>query len=166
MNTYQGHFFSLRLLGGFTLIEAMLTLAVLGVLVVMAIPTFGNMMEKRRVMAAAEAIYSDLRWARSESIKRNIAIRVTFVNGSNWSYTINTDPVKTVNGSDFPSTSIGTNFSGGDTTFRPVRGTPEEDDGFPDIGSVSLSSSHYSAKVILSTLGRTRICGIGGYGSC
>lgn len=155
----------MRLQGGFTLIEAMLTLAVLGVLIVMAIPSFGNMMEKRRVMGAAEAIYSDLRWARSESIKRNLRVRVRFTEGTNWSYTVNADPtgvntlLKTVNGSDFPLTSVRVTFEDNYTTFNPVRGTVRN-------GSVLLSSSHYSARVSLSTLGRTRICGIGGYDPC
>jgi len=151
--------------GGYTLIEAMLVLAVLGVLMVMAIPNFMNMMEKRRVMAAAEAIYSDLRWARSESIKRNLRVRIRFNEGGNWSYTINADPtgvntlLKTVNGSGFPSTSVHVTFEDNYTTFNPVRGTVRN-------GSVYLSSSHYSARVSLSTLGRARICGIGGYDSC
>lgn len=165
MQSHHQQLGSARRQGGYTLIEAMLVLAVLGVLLVMAIPNFMNMMEKRRVLAAAEAIYSDLRWARSESIKRNIEVRIRFNEGSNWSYTINADPtgantpLKTVNGSDYPRTSIRVTFDHDYTTFSPRRGTARN-------GSAWLSSSHYSARVSLSTLGRTRICGIGGYDPC
>ncbi|WAK04210.1 GspH/FimT family protein [Methylobacter sp. YRD-M1] len=116
---------------------------------------------------------ADLRWARAEAIKRNKKVRVTFTPGGSWSYTIDTVPAlavsdgilpKTVNGIDFPSTTLTTaSFTGGVayTTFDPTRGTN------PNNGTITITSSNFSADVIVSTLGRARICGsMGGYETC
>jgi len=158
---------------GMTLIEVMVVVAIIGIIVAIAAPSFSTMLEKQRIKGAAEAVLADLRWARAESIKRNVRVRVTFATGSNWSYTINTFPAlttsdgvlpKTVNGSDFPSTTLETaSFAGrvAYTTFDPIRGTNLNN------GTVTISSNNFSASVIISTLGRVRICGsLGGYNAC
>ena len=157
---------------GFTLIELMIVIAITAILTALAVPSFSVTLDNQRISGAAEAVLSDLRWARSEAIKRNTEVRVTFTSGSNWSYTIDTVPVlatndgilpKTVYGSDFPSTELPTAF--GNllyTTFDPVRGTANN-------GTAKIESEHYSASadVIVSTLGRVRICGtLGGYAAC
>jgi len=153
-----------------TLIEVMVVVAIIGIIVAIAVPSFSTMLEKQRIKDAAEAMLADLRWARTESIKRNKKVRVTFTTGSSWSYTINGDPtgvntlLKTVNGSDFPSTTLATaSFAGrvAFTTFDPVRGTNLNN------GTVTISSNNFSAGVKISTLGRVRICGsMGGYNAC
>ncbi|MEC4747468.1 GspH/FimT family pseudopilin [Methylomicrobium sp. Wu6] len=155
---------------GFTLIELLIVIAIVAILAVLAVPSFNKTLDKKRITSAAEAVLADLRWARAESIKRNKKIRVTFVTGSNWSYTINADPtgantlLKTVNGSNFFSTAISSaSFAGGVTytTFDPVRGTN------PNNGTTTITSSYFSAGVSVSTLGRARICGdMGGYEAC
>jgi type IV fimbrial biogenesis protein FimT len=158
---------------GMTLIEVMVVVAIIGIIVAIAAPSFSTMLEKQRIKGATEAVLADLRWARAESIKRNVRVRVTFATGSNWSYTINTFPAlttsdgvlpKTVNGSDFPSTTLETaSFAGrvAFTTFDPVRGTNLNN------GTVTISSNNFSAGVKISTLGRVRICGsMGGYDAC
>ncbi len=66
---------------GFTLIELMVTLAVVVVLTVLAVPSFQTMLAARRVDAAADMLVSDFRFARSESVKRTN--RVTICASSN-----------------------------------------------------------------------------------
>lgn len=158
---------------GMTLLEVMVVVAIIGIIVAIAVPSFSTMLEKQRIKDAAEAMLADLRWARTESIKRNAPVRVTFATGSNWSYTIDTFPAlttsdgilpKTVNGSDFPSTALETaSFAGrvAYTTFDPVRGTNLNN------GTVTISSNNFSAGVKISALGRVRICSsMGGYNAC
>jgi len=52
----------------------------------MAAPAFEDMLQRRRLVAAAEMIASDLRWAKSEALKRNMDVTVTFTAGADWAY--------------------------------------------------------------------------------
>ena len=53
---------------GFTLIEAIITLAIATILAAMATPSFINLLNKRRISASANTIYSTLQEARSLAI--------------------------------------------------------------------------------------------------
>ena len=66
---------------GFSLVELMVTLAIVVVLTVLAVPSFQSMLLGRRVAAAADTLASDFRFARSEAIKRTN--RVTICASSN-----------------------------------------------------------------------------------
>jgi len=151
-----------------TLIEIMVVVAILGIIITVALPSLFAFIDSRRAVSALEAISSDLRWARSESIRANQTVRVSFTTGASWSYTVRRDPagantlIKTVSVADFPSSNItSASFSSGDATteFDPVRGTAQN-------GTVAVSTSSNSGEVRLGILGRVRICGMGGYGSC
>ena len=157
---------------GMTLLEVMTVVAIIGIVVAIAVPSFSTMLENQRIKGAAEAMLTDLRWARAEAIKRNAPVRVTFATGSNWSYTIDTFPVlttpdgvlpKTVYGSDFPSTTLSTarfRRRVAYTTFEPVRGTTNN-------GKATITSPNFSVDVRVSMLGRIKICGsMGGYDAC
>ena len=56
---------------GFTAIELMVTLAILGVLMALAGPSFAQWMESWRVRQATEQLRDTLQFARSEAIKRS-----------------------------------------------------------------------------------------------
>lgn len=74
---------------GFTLIELMVTVSVLGVLLAVAAPAFSDLMNKRRVAAAAAELASDLAYARSESVLRNEKTIVRFNSNRNMTcYTV------------------------------------------------------------------------------
>lgn len=57
-------------LRGFTLIEVLVVIAILGVLAALAGPSFTPTIERWRIKQAAEAITSTIYYARSEAIKR------------------------------------------------------------------------------------------------
>ena len=61
---------SRRQVQGFTIIEVMVVVAILGVLAALAAPSFGPLIERWRVRDAAESLQSTLFYARSEAIKR------------------------------------------------------------------------------------------------
>ena len=70
---------------GFTLIELLVTLLVGGILVAIAVPAFNNFVLNDRDIGQANSLVSSLNYARSESIKQNIAGGVTVcpsVNGT------------------------------------------------------------------------------------
>jgi type IV fimbrial biogenesis protein FimT len=81
---------------GLSLIELMVVLTVIGVMLMLAIPGFGNWTQNSRIRTVAEEVQNGLRLAQSEAVNRNR--RVAFVrtnaaparnaapatNGTNW----------------------------------------------------------------------------------
>lgn len=61
---------------GFTLIELMVSLAVLVVLISVAIPSFMNLIQNSRSAALANSLVIALNVARSESVKRNALVNL------------------------------------------------------------------------------------------
>ncbi len=166
---------------GFTLIEAMVTVAVIAILAAIAAPTFQDILDKRRLKGAAEQLYSDLQYARSEALKQNKIVYVVFGGlGTNtaWCYGIDDDNTtvcdcinspanctvngvqKVVAGTEFRGISItSTTFGSNDTGFEPARGTTI------DNGVASLSSSAGRwANVVVANVGRVRLCSPSGTG--
>ena len=68
---------------GFTILELMITIAVVGVLAAVALPSFNYTIQNNRVKTAASDAHMSLLLARSEAIKRNNNVKVSF-NSSGW----------------------------------------------------------------------------------
>lgn len=68
---------------GFTLIELMVTVAMLAILAALATPSFRQFVEAQRLRDASFGLVSDLTLARSEAIKRGGNVAITPV-GGNW----------------------------------------------------------------------------------
>ena len=160
---------------GFTLIELMIVIAIIGIIASMAMPSFQDTIERNRLKEAAESLKSDLMFARTEAIKQSTNLNVSIaINGSSWCYGIDDDntscdcstsgdcAIKTTDGSQFQGTSLDANDN---TVFDSRRGTATA------IGS-TLSTDNYAARLIVSSGGRIRICSpdsskaIGGYDAC
>lgn len=69
---------------GFTLIEAMVVIAVVAVIMAIAAPSFREFVLSQQLRAAASDLHGDLLRARSEAVKRNEGITVSRI-GSSWS---------------------------------------------------------------------------------
>jgi len=66
----------MRFHSGLTLIELVIAIAVAGLLVALAAPSFSNLQARRAADAAIAALTSDLALARSEAIKRGNSVTV------------------------------------------------------------------------------------------
>lgn len=148
---------------GVTLIELMVTIVVLAILASLAIPSFQAMIEKRRLITAAEAIYSDLQFARSEALKRSHDMKVTLdpKEGNDWCLSV-TDADLEVGAEDpkevcgYPDQNIKMDTVGYSFIFSGERGTPKSGV-LPSI--VLISPSGYTLHVVVAPyVGRIKIC--------
>ena len=64
---------------GFNLIEIMVVMAIAGIILAVAVPSFQESMTSSRTRAVAESIHSGLTLARSEAIRRNAPMRFQLV---------------------------------------------------------------------------------------
>ena len=83
MITREGH-------SGFTLLELLISIAVLAIVISAALPSFTDNAQTQRLVGAAEQVYNHLQQARSEAIARSTDVYANFdVDGSTtWTYGI------------------------------------------------------------------------------
>jgi len=174
---------------GFSLIELLITVAVLGILVAVAAPSMFETLERRKLKGAAERAFADFQFVKTEAIKRNQFVRLDFTgfgSGNDWCYgfkvNANCDCTETdssqadfceidglkqvVNQDTYDGAVTLSNTSlpfSGAASFNPMRGTTTS-------GTIEFEIANgASIKVIVSTLGRIRICSdssVGGYRPC
>ena len=173
---------------GFTLIELLIAVVILGILVAIAAPSMYQILEGRKLKGAAENLYADLMFAKTETIKRNNEVILSFGGTSPaWCYglkevatcdcaTANDCSIdgieKVVTNEQYGDTTLLAAFPGGppeETGFEPLRGFSENSSGSFSNGTVTFTNDGREAVIIINTLGRVRICsdtGFGGYEPC
>lgn len=78
-----GHTAGLQKQRGFTLVEALMVVAILGIFTALAAPSFNNTIATMRIKSTSFDLVNDLNIARSEAIKRNAAV-VIAAEGDDW----------------------------------------------------------------------------------
>lgn len=153
---------------GFTLIELMVAIVVLAIVASMAIPSLTEMMERRRLINATEAIYGDMQNARSEALKRSLQIVTNIQSGCLTVADKLVSPTFVLSNTcmaAFPSINMVTTRP--TIYFDRVRGITNPTGGG---GTITLTSSNgLVTKVVISGFGRVRVCSptkIGGYPTC
>jgi type IV fimbrial biogenesis protein FimT len=82
----------MKMCRGFTLLELMVTIAVLAILTTIAVPNFRDLIQNNRVTTQANELVSALTFARTEAVKRgrNVEVAVAAANPG-WTVTVTTD---------------------------------------------------------------------------
>lgn len=178
-----------RASAGLTLVELLAGLAILAIVTVFAVPSFDDMRVRERVKGAANNLFTDLQFARSEAVQRNARITVSFTSGAAWCYgihqgndacdcdTANSCSIKTVTAADFPGISMSqAQFDSSAGTLDwyaidPRRGQSVDAGGNAVTGNVVFAGSgSRSLRGDVNAVGRVRLCSpsgsIQGYPAC
>ena len=69
---------------GFTLVEMLVTLSIVGIFTAIAVPSFTSLIASQNIRVSASMLQSSLLQARSEAIKRNTVVMVSPSAGQQW----------------------------------------------------------------------------------
>lgn len=159
---------------GFTLVELLITLAIVAIVAEFALPAVSRFIDRARVGAAAEALLNELRQARHHALTRHRTVYFSVIPGSGrWCYgwgehagcdcrfpegdrcngdTPNDPPFHRRSSDDYPSVALRTaRHPPVELRFRALRGTATA-------ASFDLQGRHAARRVIVSPLGRVRSC--------
>jgi type IV fimbrial biogenesis protein FimT len=82
--------------GGFTTIELLLTVVVIGVVLALAAPSMKDMLQVQRLRSTTAQVMTDLQFARNEAVSRGTLLRVYFrTNATMTCYSLYTSPNNT-----------------------------------------------------------------------
>jgi len=175
-----------RRIGGFTLVEMMVTVSVATILTVVAVPNMQGMMQRRQLEGAAGEVYANLLLMRSQAIEKNRTVFVNFGgSGLNWLYglddrtacapstagdcKLNTNDdgsggnERVYRGSAWKTVTLTQPFTGGALSFESRRGLPSGS------GTIRMTSVAGEIDVSVSPIGYVSICSpqrLGGYTTC
>lgn len=162
---------------GITLLEIIVALGVAAILALLSTIIFTDFIARYRLSATADSLYFQLQYARSEAVKQNTSIYVSFHTGDTWCYGIQvgsacdcTSPTScslgTVSYKKAGVISLSTvGLIGNAVYFDGTHG------GANASGSITFTEYGQSAPLIttsISRLGNINACstGIGGYSAC
>lgn len=154
--------------GGFSLIELMVTIAILAIVITIAVPSYSDMIERKRTRGLTTAITTDMEFLLTEATKRNLNVSIIF---SSTGYSMAADnsgtsiAVKSMTyANNYTGSSATADFGGSPVgyTYNPKLGRLTG-----NTGSVTVTNGSHSLKISVNPLGRPSICGaFGGYSAC
>lgn len=151
---------------GFTLVELMVTIAVIAIIATVVVPVYQGWRERIRIRGAAENTYSMLQYARSEGVKQNCdRMNVDITEGANWSISMSVPagsncvpPDFLISSVDYPGTELESNVA--TLWFEGGRGISNG-------GTLQFTGPDNAANVVISLRGRVTLCGnLGGMPPC
>ena len=165
---------------GLTLIEAMITVALIGILMAIALPSFNGLIQQNRMRLVVDTVVGDLR--QSESLAQAAGAGQSVVleisnPGASWAYTLthsSSGSVLTRQASDF-SGAISLSVTGSD--FSDADGDGNRDVTFNQLkridsagsGTLVITLSDISVEVARNLVGMVSVCSDNsgmGYSSC
>ena len=149
---------------GVTLLELIVSLAILAILGTLALPSLHGRLARERLNGAAEALAADLADARFEAARRGAPLYVDLVLGTDWCWSVAAAPgctcalaqscqLKAVRALDHP----GVRLVSGRNAVIDAQGAADS-----PLGATFDSSMNDSLRVDLLALGRARVCSLHG----
>ena len=161
----------MRQLRGFTLLEVAAVIAITGILVSAAVPTYASFMQRQQLRLAADTLMQDLRRARELSITTPTPIFLTFHRGPKWGWGVSRalpcDCAGNVTPTDKPLARCDIASSDNREQFKDVLIDTAEDLQFtPGLGHAAQSGTAalhtkngQNLRVVLNRMGRVHLCG-------
>lgn len=153
---------------GISLMEVLIAIAIVAILASIALPSFTAMLDRQRVRGAAENLFADLQYAKTQAVKCSRSMDLIATAGPPWSYCIATSGSncaaaattdcatagvwKAASGADFSNVTLNANAS---VTFDALRGGCAGAD--CDTAMTFTGSSGATNSVTVSTLGRVEL---------
>ncbi|MDR3476516.1 MAG: GspH/FimT family protein [Gammaproteobacteria bacterium] len=75
---------------GITTLELLIVVIIITILTIIAVPSFNTFLQNHRLMMTADNLFASMQYARSEAIKQNTTVFVSFQTGDSWCYGLNT----------------------------------------------------------------------------
>jgi type IV fimbrial biogenesis protein FimT len=170
---------------GYTLIEGLITVTILGIAVAVAAPSLKLFTEGSKLKSVSETFFNDVKFAHSEAIRQHRSMYVSAQTGNNWCYGIDDSKICdcsrrncTYNGVDTTTTAVnqfngslavtgllnsGTNYY---ILFDGTRGTANTN------GAVTFTNNQNqrSLRLSINKIGHTELCSpsgqVSGYKDC
>ena len=133
---------------GMTLIEMMIGLAVVGILLAGALPSYGVWMQNMQSRSAAESLLSAMQLGRAEAVRRNTDIQVALA-GAAWTVTVvrTGEQIQAIGaGESSPTVAVSVMPAGASAvTFNSLGRVSPNTDGSDSIAQVTVSSTALAA---------------------
>jgi type IV fimbrial biogenesis protein FimT len=176
-----------RRYGGFTLIELMITLVIVVIILLLAVPSFRDTIARNRVEGQAGELNTDLQYARTEAVTRNAAVGVFIGTNCYTVYTVGSTDASacatlgtgatslksvTLDAGNSLSLTFASNNSQAFLQFEPVRGMATNATGTDFSGNVTVATSvgGWQLRADVTQFGRVKLCSpsgtFSGYPSC
>lgn len=152
---------------GLTLVEALVSLAILGIIASVALPTMQHMRDTTRLKGLAQQVMTDLRYAQNESRKRKTTVTFNVRSGDGtWCYGLNEHTAcdcntpndctldgeeKVVSSTSHPGLDVLPGVTNSRFNFRPQRLTVTA-------GHVKVQGAGREIRIVVSGYGRIREC--------
>jgi len=150
---------------GFTLVEAVLVLAVTAILLALALPNWSGFGARARLLSAGEALVHDLGLARHEAAQRGVPLYLLPQAGAQWCWAISDQA-----GCDCrqPAASCALRVVGASEhrgvellAAHPMRFDPADGRSDGGLAAAWRASNAYAAQVHVHPFGRARLCSSG-----
>ena len=165
---------------GFTLIESMITVAIMAIVATFALPVLTSGLTNNSLKSASQELLSEISLARTTAMKNNANVEISFVDGANWCYGIDHDTsntcscstktncTKVIDYTNYSDITLDNKLNSSNTKllFTSNRGRLHSSEGTS--GTLEFDRNGTKVSVDINKLGKARTCSshVGGMGAC